>query len=49
MRAILINIKCELRDTVPEDTFIDGYGIQATLTLTYEAKGSMARRQTRLD
>jgi hypothetical protein len=49
VQAILINITCELRDAVsdlreayPHGTFIDGYGIQTTLTLTYEEKGTLA-------
>src|SRR4051794_17763391 len=49
VQAILINITCELRDAVndlreayPEGTFIDGYGIQTTLTLTYQEKGTLA-------
>lgn len=48
LQAILINVTCELRDAVndlreahPEGTFIDGYGIQTTLTLTYEEKGAL--------
>jgi hypothetical protein len=49
VQAILINITCELRGAVndlraayPQGTFIDGYGIQTTLTLTYEEKSSLA-------
>jgi hypothetical protein len=49
VQAILINITCELRDAVndlreayPDGTFIDGYGIQTTLTLTYQEKGTLA-------
>jgi hypothetical protein len=49
VQAILINITCELRDAVndlraayPQGTFIDGYGIQTTLTLTYEEKSTLA-------
>jgi hypothetical protein len=49
VQAILINITCELRAAVsdlraayPQGTFIDGYGIQTTLTLTYEEKGTLA-------
>jgi hypothetical protein len=49
VQAILINITCELRGAVndlraayPKGTFIDGYGIQTTLTLTYEEKGTLA-------
>jgi hypothetical protein len=49
VQAILINITCELRSAVndlraayPEGTFIDGFGIQTTLTLTYDEKGSLA-------
>jgi hypothetical protein len=48
VEAILINITCELRDAVsdiraayPQGTFIDSYGIQTTLTLTYEEKGTL--------
>jgi hypothetical protein len=47
--AILINITCELRDAVndlhaayPQGTFIDDFGIQTTLTLTFDEKGSLA-------
>ncbi len=49
VQAILINITCELRGAVndlreayPQGTFIDGFGIQTTLTLTYEEKGTLA-------
>jgi hypothetical protein len=49
VQAILINITCELRDAVsdlraayPQGTFIDGFGIQTTLTLTYEEKSTLA-------
>jgi hypothetical protein len=49
VQAILINITCELRSAVndlhaayPQGTFIDGFGIQTTLTLTYEEKGTLA-------
>ena len=49
VHAILVNITCELRDAVsdlqaayPQGTFLDGYGIETTLTLTYEEKGSLA-------
>jgi hypothetical protein len=49
VQAILINITCELRAAVsdlraayPQGTFIDGYGIQTTLTLTYEEKSTLA-------
>jgi hypothetical protein len=49
VQAILINITCELRDAVndlraayPQGTFIDGFGIQTTLTLTYDEKGALA-------
>ena len=49
VQAILINITCELRGAVsdlraayPQGTFIDGYGIQTTLTLTYEERGALA-------
>jgi hypothetical protein len=49
VQAILINITCELRGAVtdlreayPQGTFIDGYGIQTTLTLTYEEKSTLA-------
>ena len=49
VQAILINITCELRQAVsdlhnayPNGTFIDGYGIQTTLTLTYEEKSALA-------
>jgi len=31
----------DLREAHPEGTFIDGYGIQTTLTLTYEEKGAL--------
>jgi len=48
VEAILINITCELRDAVsdlraayPQGTFINSYGIQTTLTLTYEEKGTL--------
>ena len=48
VQAILINITCELRDAVsdlraayPQGTFIDGFGIQTTLTLTYEEKSAL--------
>jgi hypothetical protein len=48
VEAILINITCELRDATndlraayPQGTFIDSYGIQTTLTLTYEEKGTL--------
>jgi hypothetical protein len=49
VQAILINITCELRGAVndlraayPGGTFLDGFGIQTTLTLTYEEKGTLA-------
>ncbi|MBH5396404.1 hypothetical protein HZZ13_01050 [Bradyrhizobium sp. CNPSo 4010] len=49
VQAILINITCELRAAVtdlraayPEGTFLDGFGIQTTLTLTYDEKGALA-------
>ena len=49
VQALITNIKCELRDAVsglhkqfPQGTFIDGYGIQTTLTLTYDEKGSLS-------
>jgi hypothetical protein len=49
VQALLINITCELRDAVndlrqayPQGTFLDGFGIQTTLTLTYDEKGSLA-------
>ena len=49
VQAVLINITCELRQAVsdlhaayPQGTFIDGFGIQTTLTLTYDEKGSLA-------
>jgi hypothetical protein len=49
VQAVLININCELRNAVnglhaayPQGTFIDGFGIQTTLTLIYDEKGSLA-------
>ena len=49
VQAILINITCELRDaltglhaTFPQGTFIDGWGVQMTLTLTFDEKGVLA-------
>src|SRR5271170_4179988 len=49
VQAVLINITCELRSAVvdlreayPQGPFIDGFGIQTTLTLTYDEKGSLA-------
>ncbi|WP_128931938.1 hypothetical protein [Bradyrhizobium zhanjiangense] len=49
VQAILINITCELRAAVadlhaafPGGTFLDGFGIQSTLTLTYDEKGALA-------
>lgn len=49
VQAVIINITCELRaalvglrETFPEGTFIDSWGIQTTLTLTYDEKGTLA-------
>jgi hypothetical protein len=49
VQAILTNITCELRDAVndlrqayPKGTFIDEWGVQTTLTLTYDEKGAIA-------
>jgi len=49
VQAILINITCELRDaltglhaTFPQGTFIDDWGVQMTLTLTFDEKGVLA-------
>jgi hypothetical protein len=47
--AVVSNIKCELRDalndlreTHPEGTFLDKWGVQTTLTLTYDESGALA-------
>ena len=47
--AVVSNIKCELRDafndlreTYPEGTFLDKWGVQTTLTLTYDETGALA-------
>ena len=49
VQAILTNITCELRAAVanlhaayPDGTFVDNFGIQTTLTLTYDEKGALA-------
>src|SRR5690349_3029457 len=49
VQAILINITCELRDamndlrtTLPQGTFLDSWGVQTTLTLTLDEKGTIA-------
>jgi hypothetical protein len=50
VQALLTHITCELRGAVDyvhqtfprEVLFIDGYGIQTTLTLTYDEKGGLA-------
>jgi hypothetical protein len=49
VQALIINITCELRAALddlrlayPEGTFIDSWGIQTTLTLTYDEKGALA-------
>jgi hypothetical protein len=50
VHALLSQIKCELRGAVAQvrlayphqSTFLDGYGIQTTLTLTYDEKGGLA-------
>ena len=49
VQAILFNITCELRDAFnelregnPRGTFLDSWGIQTTLTLTHDEKGTIA-------
>ena len=49
VQAILFNITCELRDALnevresnPQGTFLDSWGIQTTLTLTHDEKGAIA-------
>jgi hypothetical protein len=49
VQAVLTNITCELRaalnglrQSYPKGTFIDGWGIQTTLTLTYDETGAIA-------
>jgi hypothetical protein len=49
VQAILTNITCELRDAVsdlrealPQGTFIDTWGVQTTLTLTHDETGAIA-------
>jgi hypothetical protein len=49
VQEILTNIKCELRGALndvraayPQGSFLDGFGIQTTLTLTLDEKGSLA-------
>jgi hypothetical protein len=49
VQALLTNITCELRAALndlrlafPQGTFIDGWGVQTTLTLTYDEKGALA-------
>jgi hypothetical protein len=47
--AVVSNIKCELRgafndlrESYPKGTFIDKWGVQTTLTLTYDENGALA-------
>ena len=47
--AVVSNINCELRgafndlrETYPQGTFFDKWGIQTTLTLTYDESGALA-------
>lgn len=49
VQSILTNITCELRDAViglreeyPQGTFLESWGIQTTLTLTIDEKGTIA-------
>ena len=49
VQAVLTNITCELRaaltdlhQTFPKGTFIDKWGVQTTLTLTYDENGELA-------
>ena len=49
VQAVLTNITCELRaalndlhQTFPKGTFIDKWGVQTTLTLTYDEDGALA-------
>jgi hypothetical protein len=49
VQAVLTNITCELRGALndlrlayPKGTFIDSWGIQTTLTLTYDENGAIA-------
>jgi hypothetical protein len=49
VQAVLTNITCELRGALndlrlayPKGTFIDSWGIQTTLTLTYDESGAIA-------
>jgi hypothetical protein len=49
VQAVLTNITCELRAALnglrqayPQGTFVDGWGIQTTLTLTYDETGAIA-------
>src|SRR5215470_2309690 len=49
VQAVLTNITCELRAaltdlhrTFPKGTFIDKWGVQTTLTLTYGEHGALA-------
>jgi hypothetical protein len=49
VQAVLTNITCELRgalndlrEAYPKGTFIDAWGVQTTLTLTYDETGALA-------
>ena len=49
VQAVLTNITCELRgalndlrEAYPKGTFIDAWGVQTTLTLTYDETGAIA-------
>jgi len=53
VQAILTNVTCEVRNAVddlhityPEGTFIDDWGVQMTLTLTTDEKGTIAPNVT---
>jgi hypothetical protein len=49
VQAVVTNINCELRgafndlrQSYPQGTFLDNWGVQTTLTLTYDESGALA-------